>query len=189
MNRWKIAFFSLAIIVISTIIVTAMLLFQNDEQQLTRKKPSNDGTPIFFVHTSKERLNDYVQSQLQTLTYNRDNFDFTIELNDYVYVAGYLTIFDQKLHFRMQLQPIVQPDGNLMLKQQYFYIGKLPIPSKQVLKTIRSSVELPNWIEVSPEKGVIYINFERMKVNRNLHIKVEKLDLKNDDLRFEIYER
>lgn len=189
MNRWKIAFFSLAIIIISAIIVAAMLLFQNDGQELTRNIPSNDEKPIFLVHTSKERLNNYVQSQLQSLTYNRDNFDFTIELNDYVYVAGYLTVFDQKLQFRMQLSPIVQPDGNLLLKQQYFYIGKLPIPSKQVLKTIRSSVELPKWIEVLPEQGAIYINFERMKVNGNLHIKVSKLDLKNDDLRFEIYEQ
>jgi len=188
-NRWKIAFFGLAAIVISAIIIIVALLLQGDEQEVTYEPPANDGKPIFFVQTSKERLNDYVQSQLQSLTYDRDNFDFTVELHEHVHVDGFLTVFDQKLNFRMQLKPIVQPDGNLLLQQQSFYIGELPIPSKQVLKTIRSSVKLPKWIDVTPNKGAIYINFEKMKVNGHLHIKVKKLDLRNDDLLFEIYER
>lgn len=189
MNPWKIAFFSFAIVVMSAIMGVFILLSQGDEQEFKPEPRVYDEKPIFIVKTSKERLNDYVQSQLQSLTYDRDHFDFTVALNDYVHIAGYLTVFDQKLHFRMQLKPLVQPDGNLLLKQQYFYIGKLPIPSKQVLKTIRSSIELPHWIEVTPEQGAIYINLERMHVNGNLHIKVKKLDLKNDDLQFEIYER
>lgn len=189
MNRWKIAFISLAAIVASAIVVVVILLSKGDEHGVTVEPSVYDGKPIFFVKTSKERLNYFVQSQLQLLKYNRDNFDFTVELNDYVHVAGYLTIFDQKLNFRMQLKPIVQEDGNLLLEQQYFYIGELPIPSKQVLKIIQSSVQLPKWIEVTPEKEIIYINFAKMKVNGNLHIKVKKLDLKNDDLLFEIYER
>lgn len=189
MNLWKIAFFSLAIVVIGEVIVVFVMLSQGDDHEFKQEPRVYEEKPIFFVKTSKERLNDYVQSYLQSLTYDRDHFDFTVKLNDYVHVAGYLTVFDQKLHFRMQLKPFVQPDGNLLLKQQYFYIGKMPIPSKQVLKTIRSSIELPQWLEVTPEQGAIYINFERMNVNGNLQIKVTKLDLKNNDLQFEIYER
>jgi len=188
-NPWKIAFFSLTIVVMSAVIVVIILLSQGDEQEFKHEPRVYDEKPLFFVKTSKERLNDFVQSHLESLTYDRNHFDFAVVLNDNVHVAGYLTVFDQKLHFRMQLKPFVLPDGNLLLKQQYFYIGKLPIPSRQVLKTIRSNIELPQWLEVTPEQGAIYINFERMHVNGNLQIKVKKLDLKNDDLQFEIFER
>lgn len=189
MNRWKVAFFSLAAIVCSFIIVGLFLLLSkgNGDDYLF-EAPVADGQPIFSIETSKERLNYLIQSQLETLKYNRNNVDFTVELDDYVNVNGYLTVFNRKLSFRMQLHPIVQKNGNLLLRQQGFYIGELPIPSKQVLKFIQSSANLPKWVVIEPEESVIYIALNEIEVGQNLHVKVETIDLKNDDISFEIYE-
>lgn len=188
MNRWKIAFFCLTTVVVSSIVVVVILLSKGSENEASFERPSADGEPIFFIETSKERLNYLIQSQLESLKYNRNNFDFTVELDDFVNVNGYITAFHKKLRFRMQLQPIVQKNGNLLLRQQVFYIGELPIPSKQVLKFISSSVHLPKWVIVIPEEGVIYIALDQIEVSDNLRVKVKSLDLKNDDFLFEIYE-
>lgn len=188
MNRWKVAFFSLAAIVLSLVVVVIILLSKGNEDDVLLQPPPVDGEPIFLIETSRDRLNYLIQSQLETLKYDRNTIDFTVELDELVNVNGYITVFDRKLSFRMQMQPNVQKNGNLLLKQQSFYIGELPIPSKQVLEFIRSSANLPKWVIVIPDDGVIYIALHEIEVSDNLHVKVNSLDLKNDELSFEIYE-
>lgn len=188
MNRWKVAFFSLAAIVLSFVIVVIILLSKGNKHDIVIDPPAGDGKPIFLIETSKDRLNYLIQSQLETLKYDRDHIDFTVELDDFVNVNGYITVFERELSFRMQMQPNVQENGNLLLEQQSFYIGELPIPSKQVLEVIQSSVNLPKWVIVKPTDGTIYIALHEIEVSDNLHVKVNSLDLQEDELSFEIYE-
>lgn len=188
MNRWKIAFFALVALMVSAAVAGAILLSIGNGDNFELEPFAADGEPIFLIETSKNRLNYLIQSQLERLKYDRDQIDFVVQLDEQVNVNGYLTVFDKKLSFRMKLQPIVQENGNLLLKQQSFYIGELPIPSRQVLKFIRSGVNLPKWVIVKPEDDVIYLNLNEIEVSDNLHVKVNSLDLMNDNLSFEIYE-
>lgn len=186
MNRWKVAFFSLAALICFVIIVVVILLSKGQEHHFTIEPPEFDGEPIFFIETSKKRFNQFIQSQLETIKRDRDKLDFTVELTDFVNVHGYMTIFSKKVRFQMQLTPYVQENGNLLLSQHAFYIGDLPIPSKYVLTFIRSNLNLPSWIVVKPENGTILIRLNELEISENLHMKISSFDLKNDELLFEI---
>lgn len=186
MNRWKVAFFSLAALICFVIIVVIILLSKGQEHHFTIEPPEFDGEPIFFIETSKKRFNQFIQSQLETIKHDRDKLDFTVELTDFVNVHGYMTIFSKKVRFQMQLTPYVQENGNLLLSQHAFYIGDLPIPSKYVLTFIRSNLNLPSWIVVKPENGTILIRLNELEISENLHMKISSFDLKNDELLFEI---
>ena len=186
MNRWKVAFFSLAALICFVIIVVVILLSKGQEHHFTIEPPEFDGEPIFFIETSKKRFNQFIQSQLETIKRDRDKLDFTVELTDFVNVHGYMTIFSKKVRFQMQLTPYVQENGNLLLSQHAFYIGDLPIPSKYVLTFIRSNLNLPSWIVVKPEDGTILIRLNELEISENLHMKISSFDLKNDELLFEI---
>ncbi len=188
MNRWKVAFFSFATVVFVFICAIAFLLSKGSVDESQFSGPEPDGEPIFFIETSKERLNYLIQSQLEKLKYNREQIDFTVDIDETVDVHGYVTVFSRKLNFRMHLLPVVQKDGNLLLRQDGFYIGELPIPSKQVLKFIRTSADLPKWVNIEPDKDSIYIDLNKIKVGEDLHVKVRTIDLKNNDISFEIYE-
>ncbi|PWA11833.1 hypothetical protein DCC39_09355 [Pueribacillus theae] len=191
-KKWKTAFFSLLVFVAVIIVTLAVLLYllfsdvETDHQQYIAK--NIDGKSIFTVETSKERLNYIIATQLEKLKYNRKNVDFTVVLNEKVNVEGHLNVFDRKLRFQMILEPVVQENGDLLLRQEAFYIGELPVPSKQVLKFMNTSAKIPDWIIIEPNEGIIYVALNQIEVSDDMYVKVRTIDLKKDDISFEIYE-
>lgn len=191
-QRWKTAFFSLAtflcLLLIAFIVLLYMLFSDVETNQKKYTAHSIDGKTIFTVETTKERLNYLIQSQLEKLKYNRENVDFTVELDDKVNVKGSLNIFDRNVDFHMLLEPVVQDNGDLLLKQEGFYIGQLPVPSKQVLKFIQTSAKLPDWVIIQPNDGFIYIALNEIEASDDLRVKANTINLENDDISFEIYD-
>ncbi|WP_181833129.1 YpmS family protein [Bacillus taeanensis] len=190
-NFWKIAFFSLLAVIIAA--VTSILLLINmhlpdlEEIELSQNKNSLVGNPIFTIQAKKANLNQLIDEQLEPMNNKEQPIRYTVLLKDHVIFQGSLTVFNRELDFSMLLDPEVQENGDLLLKQKSFQIGFLKVPSDEVLRFLQKSASLPEWVIVQPKKESVYVALTELEFKENMSIKAKHIDLKNDHIVFEVY--
>jgi uncharacterized protein YpmS len=65
-------------------------------------------------------------------------------------------------------------------------VGKLHLPIAYVLNFISDNYKLPIGVEIRPNDQLVYIHMEQLKLKSDLKIKVDKFNLKKDDIAFTI---
>lgn len=189
MKQWKIAFFiaaGLCALLIITAVILIVMMFADVDARKDYQPSNREGDAVFTVSTTKQRLNHLIQSQLERLKFNREKIDFTARIDEHVNVTGFVTVFDSQLSFQMTLEPSVQENGDILLKQEAFYIGQLPVPSKQVLSFIDAGAKLPKWVIIEPSDESIYIALNEIEVSDDMIVKANTIDLANDQIVFDI---
>jgi len=186
-NRWKIAFVGLLTAILLIGIIFILLLFSDTDSDEEVKPPVTAGETVFTVRTTKERLNSFIQLQLDALTYDRESVDFTVVLTDDVHVNGYVRVFDHPLNFEMQLDPLVLDNGDLLLEQKSFYIGQLPVPKKQLLSFLDKNAHLPDWINIDANSEKTYVALHEITIGNGSKIKAKVIDLENNRIEFDVY--
>ena len=63
------------------------------------------------------------------------------------------------------------------------------MPESEVLKYLKSSVDLPNFVEVLPKESVININIQNIKNDAGIFLKATTIDLVGDRFNFDIYKK
>src|SRR5699024_2983630 len=71
----------------------------------------------FVVRTTKKNLNDLVNAYLDKLLRGTKH-QYSISLEEDVHLLGELPIFSTSVPLSVHLEPIVQEDGNIILKQK-----------------------------------------------------------------------
>jgi uncharacterized protein YpmS len=190
-NFWKIAFFSLLAVIIAAI--TSILLLINmklpdlEEIERSQSKGILSGNPVFTIQAKKANLNQLIDEQLEPVKNKDQSIRYTVLLKDHVIFQGSISIFNRELDFSMLLDPEVQENGDLLLKQQSFQIGFLKVPSDEVLRFLQKSASLPEWVIVQPKKESVYVALTELEFKENMSIKAKTIDLKNDNIVFEVY--
>ncbi|MET3574902.1 YpmS family protein [Bhargavaea ullalensis] len=186
MNKWKIAFFLLAALIVTGVIALAVWI--------SRPVPSVDipsaqavgkEADHLTVTATKEDLQGIANTYIaQAIGSNRIPVDLVIE--DDVLLVSELTVFAVQLPVIMHFDPEVMEDGNLLLKQKSVEVGNLNIPPSTVLKLLGDTVDLPGWMIVRPKEEELFIDLSRLPVSGNVKVKAKKVDLANDDIELEI---
>lgn len=140
---------------------------------------------ILTVKTTKENFegiaNTYIMDAIKTKP-----LPVTLNVEDQIFLTTELTIFSVKLPVIMKFDPIVEPNGNLKLVQQGVEVGRLEIPPESVLKLLKDSVSLPNWMIVRPKEKDVYIDLSRIPMQSNVEVRAKKVNLKEDEIILEI---
>lgn len=186
-QKWKVLFFillALNIIGIGVIGYTVYPLFA----PVSEPTPSHHQTqpdmeaPPFYIHATKETITESI-NQYTT------NFDepFTILLDDYVEFATETSLFGMDVSIHATFEPIVEQDGNLLLKQQTISFGILQIPNEYALQYIAHMNELPDWIIVHPKQELIYIDIKNAPSELGVAVQFEQFNLKEDEIIMRLY--
>lgn len=186
MNPWKIGFFALAGIVIAA--VAALILFigsPGESEPLPKAKEVQTPTNVLTVHSTKEDLQGIANTFIRKAM-KGEPLPVTMEVRDEVILLSEMTVFSYTLPVQMHFNPVVQEDGNLILKQSSMEIGQLNIPPATVLKILRDSVALPPWMVVRPDEEELFIDLSRIPVSGNLQVKAKTFNLAEDDIILEI---
>ena len=186
MNPWKIGFFTLAGIVIAAIVTLVLFIGSTGESEpLPEAKQIESPTNFLTVHSTKEDLqgiaNTYIRKAMKG-----EPLPVTMEVQDEVILLSEMTVFSYTLPVRMHFDPVVQEDGNLILKQSSMEIGQLNVPPSTVLKILRDSVALPPWMIVRPAEEELFIDLSRVPVSGNLQVKAKTFNLAEDEIILEI---
>ncbi|WOV88981.1 YpmS family protein [Sporosarcina oncorhynchi] len=186
MNRWKIAFLGLVGLIIAGIV--ALVIFiespgDSDPLPITERYSGNGS--VLSVKASRDDLeglaNTYIGKAMKG-----EQLPVMMRIEDDVILHSELIAFSFKVPINMHFDPVVLADGNLLLKQTSMEIGPLDIPPETVLKLLRDSIKLPEWMVVRPKEEEIFINLAELPVSGNLHVRAKTLNLAEDDIVFEV---
>lgn len=184
---WKISFFVLAGLVAAAVAALIVLLGVSSESAPLPKMEEPDRTDhVLTLTATKEDLEGIANTYIQKAV-NGEPLPVTMEIGDDVVLISELNIFSFTLPVLMHFDPIVQQDGNLILKQSAMEIGQLNIQPAVVLKILRDSVKLPEWMIVRPSEEELFINLSEIPLSGNLQVKAKTFNLADDEINFEIY--
>lgn len=141
--------------------------------------------PEFTVSSTKQNVNQLISSYLATLPQNKA-LHYSLLLTDDVELRGAVLAFNRKIPLTATFTPIVQENGDLILRQKTLALGRMELPNKAVLAYVRDNYPMPEWVRVDPVKEEIYVAVTKMETKSNFRIKAKQIDLAHDQLVFTI---
>lgn len=186
MNRWKISFFLLAGIILAVVVYIFILIGTTSESGPVPKANEMAGASnTLTVKATKEDFEGIANTYIRKAM-NKEPLPVTINVEDDITLTSELIVFSYTLPVTMHFNPIVQEDGNLMLKQSSLEIGDLNLPPSTVLKVLRDSVKLPPWMIVRAKEEEIFIDLSDLPISGDLQVKAKEFNLKEDEIILEI---
>lgn len=186
-NKWKKLFFGLLTLNFIIIITLTTLIYWPVEKTImpepneyTAQKSSE-----FYIRTTKENLNELVNAYLDELLQDTKH-RYRIELEDDVHLIGELPVFSSTVPLSVHLEPLVQKNGDVILKQKSISIGLLELPNKKIMEYIKKYLPMPEWVTVNPQEEEIYVAVSDMEIKSNFHVNVEHIDLEANNLALKI---
>ena len=183
-KRWKLLF--LLLLGINLLIFITLLVFISipaKEEQYLSAKLKTDGYVPFTVQTNKQDLNDLINHYLNEEGLALAN-DYKVILNDAVILSGSVPVFSQNIQIKLTFEPKALENGDIVLQQKSVSVGQLQLPVSYVLKFISEYSKLPKWVHIKPNEEKIYVSLQNMKLKSNFKVKVDEINLKEDDIRF-----
>ncbi|REB07235.1 DUF2140 family protein [Sporosarcina sp. BI001-red] len=187
MNRWKIAFFTLSGMIAAGFAGVLFLLGSaGTSDPLPSTEVFEDGDAnILTVRTTKKDFegiaNTYIREAMKG-----EKLPVQMKVKDDVILYSELTVFSFTLPVIMHFDPIVQKDGNLILKQSSMELGQLNIPPSTVLKVLRDSVKLPSWMIVRPKEEELFIDLSKVPVSKDVSVRAKSFNLEKDEILLEV---
>ncbi|WP_138420225.1 YpmS family protein [Aquibacillus sediminis] len=184
---WKTLFFGLlGLTSFVVLIVITLILWPVPKEDVPQKEfiEDEDGAE-FTIHSSKSNLNELVNGYVDKLMKD-DGDKYSVQLNDDVQLNGSIKAFDSEIPITIRLEPIVQENGDLILKQKEISLGLLHLPNKRVLKYLKDNLPVPEWVTINPNEEDIYIAVTQMDIRSNFKVRIQQFDLENDQLSFRI---
>ncbi|MBE4910119.1 YpmS family protein [Bacillus luteolus] len=186
MGKWKGLFFGLLAlnVVIVIVIVTALFKVPTEERDNPFTPLDQSGVELKVV-SSKGELTKVINNYLEKESKNNP-LDYEIILDEEVLLIGSITAFNRKLHLEMKFNPIVTPEGDLILEQETISIGQLMLPVPFVLTYIKENYILPEWVVIDPKEELIYVSVTQMDMKSDVDVKVDTFDLEEDNITFKL---
>ena len=186
-HKWRRLFYSIIVLDIVVIAIILLLIFWPVEEKDIRPGTEIDmeESSEFVVRTTKENLNELVNAYLDELLKN-SNHHYSIDLDNDVHLKGELPVFSTTVPLSVRLEPLVQDNGDIILKQKSMSIGLLPLPNQKIMEYMDKYLPMPPWVTVNPKNEEIYVAVTDMDIKSNFHVSVEHIDLEANNLAFKI---
>src|SRR5690625_1747573 len=184
---WKHLFLGLLIVNVLTIVVIFGLIFWpiDDEQYKISEIPSDDESSEFVVRTTKKNLNELINAYIDKFL-SLTNHHYIVTLDHDVHLLGEIPVFSTTVPLSIHLEPIVQENGDIILKQKSISVGLLQLPNKKIMEYIKKYLTMPEWVVVQPNEESIYVAISDMDIKSNFQVAVESFDLEANNLAFKI---
>ncbi|MEO4054852.1 YpmS family protein [Solibacillus sp. CAU 1738] len=183
MNKWKVAFFTLAGAIVFAVILVIYLATSPADDVAIPEPQKITGNVLVVETTTKEF--ESIAKQYLSDALNMAKLPVEIKVNDQIQLSSELIAFNVTVPIVMDFEPIVS-NGNIRLKQTAVNVGKLNIPPTTVLKLMKDSIELPSWMMVRPNEEEIYVDLSRINIASGSRVRAKEIDLKNDKILLEI---
>lgn len=189
-NVWKRLFFTLLFVNIAFFIIIISLVFlpvsQSNVTQIDKVKNEMDveGSE-FIVRTTKKNLNELINAYLTKLL-RKTEHNYYIILEDDVQLLGELPVFSSTVPLFINFEPIVQENGDIVLKQKSISVGMLQLPNRKIMGYVKKYLPMPEWVTVNPKDEEIYVSVTEMDIKSNFKVGVEQFDLEANNIALKI---
>jgi len=184
-NLWKILFFTLSGIVLAVLATIIVLIGIPSEVPLPENKASEEQQPVLEITSNKESLNTIIEEAIQKKR-TENSLDFSMVLTDSVEFYTILPVFNRQIQLKMTFEPVPLVNGDIILKQETMQLGQMRLPVSYVLNFISKQANFPDWMIIDSENEQIYIALSEVKLQDNLILKANRVDLAEDDISFKV---
>lgn len=185
-NKWRTSFWLLAIVNIGITVWILSLIFLPTSYTLVNVDEESESSDAeFTIVSTKQNLEQLTNEYLSELS-TQTIFDYSISLERNVTLTGNIQAFDQEIPIKVELNPVVQENGDIILEQERISLGKLPLPNKKVLEFVKDNYKFPEWVTVHPNDENIYVAVTQINPSSNFNIRVERFNLTSNQLAFKI---
>ncbi|MFC7319506.1 YpmS family protein [Halobacillus campisalis] len=185
-DRWRTSFIILAFINIVIIGWILSLIFLPSSYTLVNvDQQKKDTEAEFTVVSTKENLEQLANEYLSEIS-TQTIFDYSISIDRNVTLSGNIRAFEQTIPIKVELHPVVQENGDLILEQERISLGQLPLPNKKVLEFVADNYDFPEWVKVNANDENIYVAVTQIETDSNIDIEVDRFNLNANQLAFKI---
>lgn len=188
-KMWKRSFFIL--LGLNAFFFAVFIIFIFVPASINSDIPAADSAPEaepgaeFTVNTSKQNLNELINAYVDLLL-GDDRDQYSVILDEDVQLYGSIEAFGTDVPITIRLEPVVQENGDLVLRQKDISLGLLYLPNDKVLEYVERRFEMPEFVYVNPEEENIYVAITEMELRSNFTVSVEQFNLPEDRLSFRI---
>ena len=184
MKKWRLAFIILLLLNLAAVV--GFLIFittpsDNFTSHQADSAPPLEGNTV-VVNTTKADFegiaNTYIAQAMEG-----QPIPLRLAVDDNVSLSTELTIFRVTLPILLTFDPVVMPDGNLLLEQRSVEVGRLDIPPESALKLLRDSVDLPDFMEVRTAEEEVLLKLTEISLDDGISVRATSFDLEEDDIR------
>ncbi|MCT2538220.1 YpmS family protein [Aquibacillus koreensis] len=188
-KQWKLLFLTLLGLNICVFISLLLLIFfptSSDEIIPEKEYIEEEPGAEFTVQSSKQNLNELVNGYVDKLLKDDDGNKYSVILDEDVQLIGSIKAFNTDVPISIRLEPIVQDNGDLILKQKEISLGLLQLPNERVLSYLKKSLPTPEWVTINPKEENIYVEVTKMEMKSNFRVRVQQFNLADDKISFRI---
>ncbi|HLQ73459.1 MAG TPA: YpmS family protein [Bacillota bacterium] len=185
---WKRLFYILLSLNILIVLCITFLIFS---PVASVDKPESEPIDLndrsqFVVRTTKGNLNDLMNAYI-TKFLKQTEHKYSVTLEDDVLLEGELPVFSSTVPLSVRLEPVVEDNGHLILKQQSIALGSLQLPNKKIMEYMAKYLPVPEWVTILPQDQEIYVSLQDLNLKSNFDVRVNTFDLEANDLSFTFY--
>ncbi|WP_314059455.1 YpmS family protein [uncultured Vagococcus sp.] len=187
-NPWKMAFLVLIGLLIgaTVFLVSRMMTARESTYKPAEESVSNEQDATFQVQLKKHQVNQIISYYLNDFLKDSGvQYDFYLE--DRALLNGTFKVLGYDMQFYLYFDPYVTEEGNIQLKATSISIGSLPLPISEIMKYVAKDFDVPKWVEVLPKEQTIVLHLDEFKLQNGMFVKAEKINLIDDDIRFNVY--
>lgn len=185
-NAWRLAFYT--ILLVNLLFILSLSIF------LVLTPPVSDELPVptymetesgatFTVETTKADLNRLINDYLDEVLVS-ENTAFNVWIDEDVNLSGSIMAFGVAIPLTVTMDPIVMPNGDLVLQMDQLSLGLLNLPRGQILHYFNRQVETPEWLYFDSQNERIYISVTEIALGNNFQMSIQSLDLSDDEIEF-----
>ena len=183
---WKWLFLALLAINLGTSAFISSRVFNvRDQQSLGQGSKPTETTEVAKITTDRNQLNQLINTYLQDFQTSEMSYKFYLSNSQAVLEASY-QLFGQKIPLYIYFEPLALNDGSVALQVKNVSAGTLNLPTSAVLAYVKSSIKLPNFVEVLPTKDQVILHLPQLALADNLYLKANQLDLVSGNFTFNL---
>lgn len=185
MNKWKIAFFLLLLLIVGSIGAVIYWVTAPVETVQIEAPKSNPEGHILTVQATKEDFQGIANTYLEKAMGGKP-LPLLLTVDEQIVLTSELTIFGMNVPVKMYFEPYVEEDGNIRLEQSSLEVGQLELQAEPILKLLRDSIDLPPWMIVNPAEKEVLIQLASIPMSSGVHVRAKEFNLEKDIITLEI---
>lgn len=185
-NPWKIAFITLALILVLAVVwLFSKITMEQPNQtvedaQVTTQSADQLSVGLSLNNTELAGIaNEYMESEESLAGYS-------VEITDVVTLKGETVLLGLSVPFALTGEPHATTDGNLQLKVTDLSLGGLSLPEKEALSLLAQFLTLPAFVSLDAESETVLMNLASMDLPKESAIRLLSIDKETKEYSFEV---
>lgn len=182
---WKWLFLGLLALNLALVSVVAYRIMTPVETTSSVSLPKG-ATKIGKYSMTKDELDTALTGFAQDYSTDKMRFKVKVTNSKIVFESSY-KVLGHPVPLYVYFTPVVSESGAIVLHVSELSAGTLKLPVSDVLKMIKRSTNLPDYITIDSKKGKVTLNIQSMKNEKGITARAQSLNLVNDRIEFDIY--